>query len=55
MFKIMFQTIQIISWHDFPSTQKLGEYLQKVAADKELYESYHTWRTKALPEKFQRK
>lgn len=45
----------IISWHDFPSTQKLGEYLQKVAADKELYESYHTWRTKALPEKFQRK
>jgi hypothetical protein len=45
----------IISWHDFPSTRKLGEYLQKVAADQTLYESYHAWRTKDLPAKFHRK
>ena len=45
----------IISWHDFNSTQELGEYLQQVAADKVLYESYHAWRTKPLPEKFRRK
>ena len=28
----------------------LGDYLKKVANDKELYESYFTWRTKPLPE-----
>ena len=45
----------IISWHDFGSTKELGEYLVKVAANKTLYESYHTWRTKPLPESFRRK
>jgi hypothetical protein len=45
----------IISWHDFLSTQELGEYLQQVATDKALYEPYHAWRTKPLPEKFHSK
>ena len=45
----------IISWHDFGSTKELGEYLVKVAANKTLYESYHTWRTKPLSEQFVQK
>jgi hypothetical protein len=45
----------IISWHDFESTRALGEYLDKVAKDKELYESYHKWRTQPLPESFHKK
>lgn len=42
----------IISWHDFESTQALGEYLNKVANDRALYESYHAWRQQPLPESF---
>lgn len=42
----------IISWHDFKSTKELGEYLQKVAANKTLYDSYHAWRTQPLPQHF---
>jgi hypothetical protein len=42
----------IISVHDFPTTKELGLFLQKVMADKALYESYHEWRTKPLPESF---
>ena len=42
----------IISWHDFNNTQKLGEYLLKVAGNKTLYDSYHSWRTLPLPQSF---
>ena len=45
----------IISWHDFNNTQKLGEYLLKVAANKTLYDSYHLWRTQPLPQSFHNK
>lgn len=45
----------IISWHDFSSTQALGDYLQRVIANKTLYESYHEWRGKPLSEKFHRR
>ena len=45
----------IISVHDFPSTQALGEYLQQVLANKTLYESYHEWRTKPLSDAFHRR
>jgi len=42
----------IISWHDFNSTKALAEYLQVVANNKTLYESYHMWRKNPLPEPF---
>ena len=45
----------IISWHDFPSTEELAEYMNKVAANKTLYDSYHEWRSKPLAESFRRK
>jgi hypothetical protein len=41
-----------ISWHDFNSTKALGEYLIQVINNKTLYESYHAWRSKPMPEKF---
>jgi Glycosyltransferase family 10 (fucosyltransferase) C-term len=42
----------IISWHDFQNTSMLGSYLNKVAEDQKLYDSYHSWRYKPLPEVF---
>ena len=45
----------IISRHDFQSNKDLAIYLNKVAANKTLYESYHEWRKKPLPESFRRK
>lgn len=39
-----------ISIHDFSSATELGKYLDKVANDKELYESYFEW--KKHPETF---
>lgn len=42
----------IISWHDFDSTEELAQYMNKVANDKELYDSYHEWRNKPLPQSF---
>jgi len=45
----------IISWHDFGSTEELAKYMNKVANDKALYDSYHEWRTKPLPESFRKK
>lgn len=45
----------IISWHDFKSTKELARYMNKVAKDKALYDSYHEWRTKPLPESFRKK
>ena len=45
----------IISWHDFNSTKELALYMNKVAANKSLYESYHEWRRKPLPETLKRK
>ena len=45
----------IISWHDFSSTKELAGYINKVAANKTLYDSYHEWRSKPLPEPFRRK
>jgi hypothetical protein len=45
----------IISWHDFKSTKELANYMNKVAKDKALYDSYHEWRTKPLPKSFREK
>jgi len=45
----------IISWHDFNSTKKLARFMNKVAANKSLYETYHEWRTRPLPESMRRK
>lgn len=42
----------IISWHDFQNTSTLGAYLNKVAGDRKLYESFHEWRYMPLPEAF---
>ena len=45
----------IISWHDFGSNKELGEYIIKVMNNKTLYDSYHEWRKKPLPESFHNK
>jgi hypothetical protein len=45
----------IISWHDFESTKELALYMNKVASNKSLYQLFHAWRTKPLPESFQQK
>lgn len=45
----------IILKDDFNSTKELGLYMNKVTANKTLYESYHAWRKKPLPEWFHRK
>ena len=45
----------IISIFDFESNKDLAIYLNKVAANKTLYESFHEWRKKPLPEPFRRK
>jgi hypothetical protein len=42
----------IIVVQDFATTAELAEHLVKVAASKELYESYHSWRSKPLPDRF---
>jgi len=40
----------IIHTADFKDTEELFHYLEKVASDKNLYESYHEWRRVAQPE-----
>ena len=45
----------IILAADFASPQLLGEYLQKVANDRDLYEQYHAWRKEEFSEVFLRK
>lgn len=45
----------IIVAADFPTQKHLGEYLQKVANDRELYEQYHAWRKEDFSETFLRK
>ena len=45
----------IIHVDDFNTTAELVEYLNEVASNQTLYESYHEWRTKDLPDSFLRK
>ena len=45
----------IIVAADFASPQLLGEHLQKVANDGEVYEQYHAWRKQDLSDTFLRK
>lgn len=45
----------VINANDFETTQDLIDYLNKVANNQTLYESYHAWRTKPLPESFYKK
>lgn len=45
----------LIHVDDFSDTDQLIKYLNKVANDKSLYESYQTWRTKPLPPHFHAK
>lgn len=45
----------IIVAAEFASPQLLGEYLQKVANDRELYEQYHAWRKEEFSEAFLQK
>jgi hypothetical protein len=45
----------IIAVDDFATTQELAQYLAKVAENRTLYESYHSWRENPLPESFRRK
>ena len=42
----------IINVGDFNSTDDLAMYLNKVANDRSLYDSYHTWRKQPLPSSF---
>jgi len=42
----------IIHVKDFKTTQDLAVYLGKVASNRTLYASYHTWRRKPLPPSF---
>ena len=42
----------VIFVDDFPSIPALASYLTKVSNDQKLYESYHSWRERPLPEKF---
>jgi hypothetical protein len=42
----------VIYVDDFPSVDKLADYLNKVANDQQLYESYHAWRNEPLPQSF---
>ena len=45
----------IINANKFNTTEDLAKYLVKVANNKTLYESYHSWRYKPLPESFIRR
>ena len=45
----------IILVDDYDSLNALALYLEKVAANKTLYETYHTWRKQPLAESFRRK
>mmetsp|Transcript_34604 Transcript_34604/g.83600 ORF Transcript_34604/g.83600 Transcript_34604/m.83600 type:complete len:825 (-) Transcript_34604:2139-4613(-) len=45
----------IILIDEFESIRDLVEYLTEVAHNKTLYESYHAWRFKELPESFHKK
>jgi hypothetical protein len=42
----------VIYVDDFPTIDSLAEYLMKVSNDKELYDSYHSWREEPLPKTF---
>jgi len=45
----------VINVLEYDTTDQLVAHLEKVAASKELYESYHAWRTKPLPASFHAK
>ncbi len=45
----------VISVQDFNTTEALVKYLNQVMNNQTLYESYHAWRTKPLPESFHNK
>jgi Glycosyltransferase family 10 (fucosyltransferase) C-term len=45
----------VIDANAFNSSDDLAAFLNKVAGSKTLYEKYHEWRTKPLPEAFLRK
>ena len=45
----------VIFADDFSSARDLASYLQKVANDRSLYESYHAWRYQPLPPHFMQK
>lgn len=45
----------IIVVDDYDSMEDLAAYLQKVATNKTLYETYHAWRKQPLAESFHRK
>lgn len=45
----------IIFVNDFNTTDALVQHLLQVASDRELYESYHKWRTRPLPPHFVRR
>ena len=45
----------VLNANSFETSQALAEYLNKVASDKDLYESYHAWRKLPLPESFSNK
>ena len=45
----------LINVNDFKDTDELVEYLNKVANNRTLYESYHAWREEPLPEAFVKK
>ncbi|KAL7542201.1 hypothetical protein ACHAWF_007114 [Thalassiosira exigua] len=45
----------IVHVADFPNTEDLAEHLANVARNRTLYESYHEWRRKPLPEHLLRK
>lgn len=45
----------IIVYDDFGSAQELGAYLNQVANNRTLYDSYHAWRKQPLPPSFHEK
>eukprot|EP00934_Nitzschia_sp_Nitz4_P000176 Nitzschia sp. Nitz4//scaffold45_size130396//117407//119422//NITZ4_003472-RA/size130396-processed-gene-0.232-mRNA-1//-1//CDS//3329552467//176//frame0 len=45
----------VVFVNDFPSTQELADYLVKLTNDKELYDSYHAWRSRPLDQGFRNK
>ena len=45
----------MVNVHDYPDRIKLVEHLKQILNDEALYDSYHAWRYKPLPESFIRK
>ena len=45
----------VILVDDFETTEDLAQFLNEVSRNQTLYESFHTWRNKPLPESFHQK